>query len=263
MIVAGAPLMGFALVTPNMVTAESDPDGAISLNGDLVVKFNNSSSVAINPYWLLTAAHVADDAGHSSVVVDGVTYNQVDEVYHPTADLALVKLDAPLPGYFDMYTGTYPEEEMDRKEGVLIGYGGVGAIPDATNYTVSSTGRGTLRWGYNKIDDEVVYVGGTGKTNSGLRMFFDTADSANEAGVGIGDSGGGVMILDGGVWKVAGIMVDASTGTATDSVLAVNIQDYEAWINATVPELPPWMLAGGFLALLGVAQRWKRGKSTT
>lgn len=253
------PCICNALVAPDGAMALTDPSGDIGLNWDYVLKFNNSSAVAIDPYWLLTVAHVADDAPHSSVVIGATTYNQIGEVYHPTADLALIQLDAALPDYYQIYTGGYA---ASRPEVAMVGYGGVGTITDTKNFTVGSTGRGTRRWATNKIDNLLNYTGGTGKENQGFQMFFDTSNpssgSTNEGGVGSGDSGGAVFYDDGGTWKLAGIMSDASTAGTADSVLAIDVQQYEAWIVSVIPELPSWMLAGLSLSLILGAGLFRR-----
>lgn len=58
---------------------------------------------------------MADDEGSASLSVDEITYNQLEQVYHADADLALVRFDQALPGYYDLFTGsviptgTHPE----------------------------------------------------------------------------------------------------------------------------------------------------------
>ena len=249
------PLAGEAIITTNNTNAATDPSGINGFNWNYVVNFNGSSSVAVDPYWLLTAAHVADDFGNTSVTVNGQTYNQVGEVYHATADLALVKLDRALSGFYAIYSGTYPTASKNRLSAIMAGYGVTGTVVDQYNYTFGSSGKGTERWGSNKIDGQLNYIGGTGKTNSGFLMYFNTADSSLEAGAGTGDSGGGVFVSDGGVWKLAGIMTDISTGSSQDAILAVNVQDYSSWITQTVPEPTTGILLVGIGIVFGVIKR--------
>lgn len=250
------PFVLKALVTPNDSLSLTDPQGTYGFDWDYVVNFNQSSAVAISPYWLLTAAHVADDFGNTSITVNSITYNQVDEIYHPTADLALIKLDAPLPGYYEIHTGGY---SVSRPEVLVVGYGGVGSITSTTNYTIGTTGRGTQRWGTNKIDNYVNFSSSP-YLNNGFQMFFDTTDSTNEAGVGVGDSGGGVFYKKGNVWSLAGIMTNADTSSGTDSVLAVDIEQYESWIIATIPELSTWVLTAMSFGLLAGVQIFRKSE---
>jgi hypothetical protein len=250
------PFAGQAIITTNNTMAGTNPSGINGFNWDYVIKFNGSSSVAVDPYWLLTAAHVADDFGNTSVTVNGQTYNQVGEIYNPTADLALIQLDRALPGYYSIYTGTYPTSSKNRLTGIMAGYGVTGTVVDQYNYTFNSTtGKGTERWGYNKIDGQLNYIGGIGKTNSGFQMYFNTADTGLESGAGTGDSGGGVFVQDAGIWKLAGIMADVSTDGSQDSVLAVDAQDYSSWITQTVPEPSTGILLVGVGLVLGAIRR--------
>lgn len=223
-----------AIVVSDYSVATNAP---AEFNWDYVYEFNKSSSVAVGSRWLLTAAHVADDQGNSTITVNGQTFSQIDEFYHSSADLALVQLDQDLPGYYLIYGGDYPvNPRRNRLEAILIGFGVTGTVIDQYNYTFGSSGKGIERWGYNKIDGQVNFVGGTGKTNSGLSMYFDTADTSNEAGVGTGDSGGGVFVSDNSVWKLSGIMTDVRTDLSQDVIYAVDVQDYLEWINSIIIE---------------------------
>jgi hypothetical protein len=247
------------LVTENNATAETNPFGATGFDWTHVVSFNGSSAVAIAPNWLLTARHVADDLGNTSVTVNSVVYNQIGEVYHPTADLALVELDKNLPGYYDVYTGTYPTQQGQRKNVLAVGYGNTGTVASTTTYTWGNTGRGTKRWGTNKVDFETS-VGGTWPTEA-IYMGFNTADSDNEAGGNIGDSGGGVFINDAGTWKVAGIMITVTGSNPYTGLVAANVQDYHSWITDTVgviPELSSGLLAGLLMAAVALLLRKRK-----
>jgi hypothetical protein len=245
-------LEGFAIITTNNISAGQAPVG---FDWNYVVNFNGSSSVAIDPYWLLTAAHVADDFGNTSVMVNGQTYNQMGEIFHATADLALIQLDRALPGFYTVYSGTYPTTSKNKLNAIMVGYGVTGTVVDQYNYTFASAGKGTERWGSNKIDGQLNYIGATGKTNSGFQMYFNTADSVLEAGAGTGDSGGGVFVNDSGIWKLAGIMTDVSTGGSQDAVYAIDAQDYSSWIMQTVPEATTGVLFVGIGIVFGVIRR--------
>ncbi|MCC7300551.1 MAG: trypsin-like serine protease, partial [Verrucomicrobia bacterium] len=130
------PWVGQALITTNNTTAASNPSGINGFDWSGVVNFNGSSAVAVDPYWLLTAAHVADDFGNTSFTVNGQTYNQVGEIYNPTADLALIQLDRAMPSYYSIYVGSYPTiPTRNRLTGLMVGYGVTGTVVDQYNYT--------------------------------------------------------------------------------------------------------------------------------
>src|SRR4051812_3905589 len=86
LLAALAPAAAFA-VYPN-----TGPDAIFNMVG----QFGGASAVAIDPFWVLTAAHV--DGGQ--FVLPGIgTYNVVQDVTHPFADLRLLRVDQAMPVY--------------------------------------------------------------------------------------------------------------------------------------------------------------------
>ncbi|HKL22369.1 MAG TPA: hypothetical protein VJ904_11225, partial [Tichowtungia sp.] len=71
-----AGLSAHAIITGDNTTAESDPSGTTGFSWDYVYNYKNSSSVAVDPYWILTAAHVADDGGAGTLTIGATTYAQ-------------------------------------------------------------------------------------------------------------------------------------------------------------------------------------------
>lgn len=86
------------------------------------------------------------------------------------------------------------------------GSGSPGIAPDGTGIELkgwqNGMADGIQRWGENKVDRVVDAGAGLGQM---LAANFDFAAGGNEAHLTSGDSGGGVFIQDGGVWKLAGI----------------------------------------------------------
>jgi len=238
-----------AIVVSDYTTAEQAPSG---LDWSYVYHYKNSSSVAVAQYWILTAAHVADDGGTGALSIDGTTYNQQEIVFHDTADLALVRYDKALPGFFDMYTGdVVPKNKNSPRYSVLmVGFGCVGTA-STSSWTDSGSGKGTKRWGSQEIDRTETFnynAGGGNTSNAGFWMDFDLENTDYEAGVGIGDSGGGTFINDGGTWKLAGINT-ARIGSGGDytSTFSISMPDYSVWISETVPE----PMAASLIVLFG------------
>ena len=91
-----------AIMVQDYATAETAPSG---LDWSYVHYYKGSSAVAVDAYWTLTAAHVADDAGTGALSIDGTIYNQQEVVYHDSADLALIRYDRALPGHYPLFTG--------------------------------------------------------------------------------------------------------------------------------------------------------------
>ncbi|NOU35424.1 MAG: trypsin-like peptidase domain-containing protein [Kiritimatiellaceae bacterium] len=237
------PLTGFPIVTANNGMAEQAPPG---LNWDYVYNYKSCSSVAVNPYWILTAAHVADDAGDGSLTIGSTKYYQQEIVYHASADLALVRYDKALPGYYGLYAGA-----LYVGDGILmVGYGDTGTVSSAS-YTDSGQGSGTKRWGSNKID-----AGGWLGSTYVLAANFNNGATTNEAGVGVFDSGGGSFFNDAGTWKVVGINIarNPSTPPYTVSYMA-SMPAYASWVTQTIPEPATGILLVGVGIVFGAIKR--------
>lgn len=247
-----------AVVVSDYAAATNAPTGSWDVDWSHVHKYKNSSAVAVGPYWLLTAAHVADDtsgtAGYSNVVVNGVTYYPQEIIFHSAgqdpdnankADLALVRFDKEFPGWYPLYTGNFPSTPSSKRlNAVLVGYGRTGTVYSAY-WIAASSGNGVKRWGTQKIDGSLtlVYNGGgvVGvSTNIGFRMDFSQTDTSYEAGLAIYDSGGGTFVNDGGVWKLAGIntiVYRAYVATPTnglDRIFSISMPAYQAWVTGVI-----------------------------
>lgn len=251
----------------NYAVAVSSPTNEASGTWDFdwsyVYRYKGSSAVAVGSNWLLTAAHVADDAASSNIVVNGVTYYQKKIIFHVAADdpnhtantdLALVRFDKPFPGYYPLYAGDFPAgEQIGRGPSsywqdypcVMVGFGTTGTV-SSTYYTPRAwnavpNGSGTKRWGTQRIDNDYTATYGvtpvTFTNVVGFYMNFDLQDTLYEAGLGTYDSGGGTFVKEAGVWKLAGIntlIYSFRGGTPLggyDWMFSVSIPSYATWIN--------------------------------
>ena len=241
---AGLVASASAIVVQDYTAAETAPSG---LDWSHVYNYNGSSAVAVGGGWILTARHVADDNELGVLNIGGTIYNPLQVVYHTDgvdrADLALVRFDKALPGHYALYTGeliTSPKLQV-----LIVGFGDTGAV--ASDYwTASGFGRGTKRWGSQEIDRTLIkivdingpYPGQDLTKSRGFEMDFDLGNTSHEAGVGVGDSGGGVFYNDGGVWKLAGINTSRSSeveGQYT-ATFAAAMPWYNDWVMETIPE---------------------------
>jgi len=229
-----------AIVVSDYTTAEQPPSG---LDWSYVYYYKGSSAVAVDDYWILTAAHVADDSGTGTLLIDSTAYYQREIIFHDTADLALVRYDKAFPGFYDLYTGgLVPWNPFAPRYSILlVGFGTTGTVSSAS-WTDSGSGRGIKRWGSQEIESTefLTYdVGGNSgeRSSEGFWMDFNLNDTDYEAGAGIGDSGGGAFINDNGTWKLAGInTVRLGSNGEFTSMFAVSIPEYSSWISQTVPE---------------------------
>jgi hypothetical protein len=226
------PGIGQAIITGDNSAAEAAPSG---LDWDYVYNYKNSSSVAVAPYWILTAAHVADDGPAGNLTIGETTYYQQEIIFHESADLALVRYDKELPGYYSLYTGTL----LTGRDLLLVGYGNTGTVSTLT-YTDSGSGSGTKRWGENEFSYSATVPydagGATGMTtNDMFFMAFNSSSKSQEAGVGVYDSGGGTFVYSYKKWKLAGInTIRGGSDPDYSGTYAVSVSDYNTWITVTM-----------------------------
>jgi len=250
----------------------------------------------VAPGFFLTAKHGGGAVGNS-FTFQGTPYVTTAKFDHPSADLTLWRVAGTFPEYALLYTGT---DEVG-KELVVFGRSAVrgaevtvmGASPaDLRGWEWGNTGGGTLRWGANQVDATPTVSGA-----QYLRATFSFSGGPNEATLATGDSGGGVFLRDGGIWKLAGInyAVEAEFRTAADgttfraaifdagglyhntgsgfalltdmsgdiqaSFYSTRVSSYAGWIQGftAVPEPAgsAWMVAAG-LTGFGAWRRWGR-----
>ena len=157
----------------------------------------------IAPLYFLSAAHI----GNQGVLVfHGETYQVVGDLtmQDPTSDLHLWQVDHPFRDYAPMFTaadgdetgqalrvigrGTQRGDELDL-DGTLRGW-------------QWGPGDGVERWGSNVVADLPV---DSGSGAPYVHATFDELGVADEAHLSVGASGGGLFVLEDGLWKLAGI----------------------------------------------------------
>ena len=159
---------------------------------------------AVAPHYFVTAKHIGGSIG-GTFTYQGGSYTTSARFDHPTADLTVWQVSGTFPTYAPLYTGT---AEIGQ-DAVVFGRSAVrGAevnVPGASptplrGWQWGSAGGGITRWGENRVDD-VGMLGGAEYLAAG----FSFNGGPNEAMLASGDSGGGLFIQEGGVWKLAGI----------------------------------------------------------
>lgn len=244
-----------AIATANQTVSEAAPSGqGYSLNWDYIYNYKNATAVAVDHYWLLTASHVADDGGTGNLTIGGVTYYQKQIVYHATADLALIRYDKPLPGYYLLHEGAiYSGKGPNRTYATLlmVGYGFAGTV-SGSSFTQTAGTTGVKRWGTNQgATDSALTAdigGGVQKTTQSFYMPFSSSATSLEAGGNIYDSGGPLFIDDGGVWTLAGLnLYRTGTDPSYTGNYAAFIPNYVSWIKSVISDydsdmdqLPDW-----------------------
>src|SRR5690606_5741776 len=103
-------------------------------------------------------------------------------------------------GTFSSYAPMYNGGQEAGKSAVIFGRGTQRGDEVVVNNELKGwtwgVGDGQMRWGENTIE---------GSYGSLIRMSFDIDGGANEVHLSSGDSGGGVFVLDQGIWKLAGV----------------------------------------------------------
>jgi hypothetical protein len=162
----------------------------------------------IAPHFFITAKHVGGTVGQL-FHFQGADYTTTAEFVDPTTDLHIWKVSETFPYYAPLYMKS---DEVGQPL-VVIGRGTQrgGEIDVKRKERGWGWGRGdsVQRWGENIV----AAIAPGGPNNEYLFAAFDepsgknhkTSSAANEAHLSSGDSGGGVFLNDGGVWKLAGI----------------------------------------------------------
>ncbi|MHC4986567.1 MAG: hypothetical protein ACYTFO_10480, partial [Planctomycetota bacterium] len=174
-----------------------------------VGQINSGSAVAVGKRYMVTNRHFGTVPGNT-VFVDGTGYVVEEVIDAPdynvddSPDLRLLKVATPLPGYYELYDGAF-NEHPPNKDLILVGTGWSGAINAGANtYTWSSgTGR-VLGWGTNEQEGFQTVSSGD-YTSFCIQWSMSVGATDHEAGIAIGDSGGGAFFNDGSGWKLAAI----------------------------------------------------------
>jgi hypothetical protein len=208
------------------------------------------SGTLIAPDWVLTAAHVADDATAISFTIGGVKYAAAEWFVYPSwtgnllagYDVGLVKLATPVAGVAPAvrYTGL---EEFGAV-GTMIGYGLTG-----TGRTGATALDGRKRGAQNVVD---TYSGTAADTARTLLVDFDNPSNKRDSLYGSaapldlegliapGDSGGGLFIGDGAEARLVGVASyirgfdgknDSDYG---DTAAFTRVSAFNSWIDEMI-----------------------------
>jgi hypothetical protein len=136
------------------------------------------SGTAILQRAVLTAKHV----GGTSFQLNGVTYNAVQRIEHPTADLAILNFGVDLPGWHTLGNSANPGDTI-----TIVGYGSTGVLNGAGNGYDITGGGGIRRKGTSVFDFRA------NVTNFGPSILSYLRQNGDAVVAG-GDSGGGFFV---------------------------------------------------------------------
>lgn len=162
---------------------------------------------AIAPNYFITARHV--DFG-STFIYQGQSYNTIGSIAAPGADLRLWQVDGTFSSYAPLYDASVDGLETGKSL-VVIGRGTQRGAEVRDNKELKGWQWGpedhVQSWGENAVTG-ILDASGSGFGDV-LYFDFDATGGPNEAALSGGDSGGGLFIESGSVWKLAGINLSA------------------------------------------------------
>lgn len=215
----------------------SAPTDSLLAAWNLQARYNSFNVTPISPHQFIGAAHTGLSAGGTVAYQSGF-YGISSATPISGTDLILFTTPTTIPNYAPLYDASVDGSEIGKPmavfgRGATRGVAIVAPIPPGPHATpptraasITLTGGtsaptptpslpGNIRgwafgeldnvqsWGRNVVDDVV-----TDDQYGELISFSFSAGPnrvADEAGVSVGDSGGGVFILSGGQWKLAGV----------------------------------------------------------
>src|ERR1700730_8147019 len=155
----------------------------------------------IAPQYFITAAHIGGTVG-DIFTFNGVPYTTTATFQSPTSDLRIWQVSGTFPTFAPIYTAS---DEVGKSL-VVLGRGTQRGDPEPPSGSLHGwrwgSPDGVQRWGTNVVSSITT---GTASQGDFLTAAFDHGFDVNEAHLSTGDSGGGVFIQDGSIWKLAGI----------------------------------------------------------
>ena len=178
--------------------------------------FSTFLGVPIAPHFFITAKHFGGTVGNT-FTWHGDDYVTIAVHTSPTTDLAIWEVNhaKPFPTYAPLSTGV-----ADLGTNAMVfGRGTQRGVP----VVVSSENKGwrwgpgddVKRWGRNVVS---IFVDGGSSFGELLQCDFNNPGLDSECHVSVGDSGGGLFVLENGLWRLAGVHLSVDGPFRTDSM---------------------------------------------
>jgi hypothetical protein len=159
----------------------------------------------IDAHHFITAAHLGGTVGQI-FSFRGVDYTTISTAVDPASDLQIWEVAGAFPAWAELYDGV-TETGLDL---VVFGRGATRGPEVRVNGALKGWQWGVwdqrMRWGRNRV---AAVSNDVGHNHSDLPQLlvveFNSNATADEAHLGVGDSGGGVFIKQDTTWRLAGI----------------------------------------------------------
>lgn len=167
--------------------------------------FSGFLGTAIAPQYFITAKHIGGSVG-SIFSYQGTNYTTINSWASPNSDLRIWQVNQTFSDWAPLYDANVDGSEVNKSL-VVIGRGSqrgeevrVGGVLKGWKWGADDR---IQAWGENVVS--AIYDGSSQGLGDLLGFDFNAGAGPNEAALSIGDSGGGLFIQSGGVWKLAGI----------------------------------------------------------
>lgn len=201
--------LGFASTAQGIIFLETaDPAHHTLTPGDnsgwqYEGKFREFLGVPIAPYFFITAKHIGGAVGD---VLDfhGDIYTTIAIHPSPDTDLQIWEVDHAKP--FPTFAPLASSAGDTGTVATIIGRGTQKGAPVMVNEMLKGwawgAGDNVERWGRNEIEGVL-----TGNASEGELLYcnFNSPGIPDECHLSVGDSGGGMFVLEGGLWRLAGV----------------------------------------------------------
>jgi len=201
----GTPTALHAIIligSDNPTTNTTAPTGDLANSGwDLQGNWGSFLGTPIAPNYFITAKHVGGSVG-GTFTLAGQNYTTTAKFQTADSDLTVWKINGSFPTYAPLYTTSY----TFGQDIIMFGRGTQRGAEVVANSELKGwlwgSADGVKRWGRNDLSSLIDGGAGLGPV---LTANFDYAAGSNEGTFSTGDSGGGVFVQDGGIWKLAAI----------------------------------------------------------
>lgn len=170
--------------------------------------YGNVTGIPISDRRYIVAKHTFNANSINNLVfnsgANAGAYTPIDYHIDANSDLVIVDVAETFSEWAPLYTKTDEYINQTGKDLTVFGRGRVAGSP----VTVSNELKG---WQWGAYDGQLSWgrntISGTYESGTLLGFAFDAMDDADEAGLAVFDSGGGVFLLDtdDNTWKLAGI----------------------------------------------------------